>query len=56
MWYSINNVEPETISEVLNESIWLNERCNAQMNTLVDQDDCDKTLWESESESSKTAT
>ena len=26
MWYSINNVEPETISEVLNESIWLNER------------------------------
>ena len=25
MWYSINNVEPETISEVLNESIWLNE-------------------------------
>ena len=30
--------------------------CNAQMNTLVDQDDCDKTLWESESESSKTTT
>ena len=26
MWYSLNNVEPETISEVLNESIWLNER------------------------------
>ena len=26
MWYPINNVEPETISEVLNESIWLNER------------------------------
>ena len=26
MWHSINNVEPETISEVLNESIWLNER------------------------------
>ena len=26
MWYSINNNEPETISEVLNESIWLNER------------------------------
>ena len=26
MWYSINNVEPETISEVLNESIWLNKR------------------------------
>ena len=26
MWYSINNVEQETISEVFNESIWLNER------------------------------
>ena len=26
MWYSINNVEPETIGEVLNESIRLNER------------------------------
>ena len=25
MWYSINNVELETISEVVNESIWLNE-------------------------------
>ena len=26
MWYSVNNVEPDTVSEVLNESIWLNER------------------------------
>ena len=29
MWYSINtvpSVEPDTISEILNESIWLNKR------------------------------